>query len=317
MENNLGSLRKEKEGFKIVFERHFQHSIETVWDAITNPEKLKIWFTDVELELKADSPMNIIFRDEAKSVSKGYVIEVSAPHKFVWSWETELAVWELSETGAESCKLIFTYSRMEDKYAVGAAGGFHAILDRLCDFLQGSKKTYPFGTEEFDPDQVAKREMYGTIVYDTFPELEKYHPVKMERIFKLPARNVWDALTDNEQMKKWYFDFKGNFKTEVGHVFEWEAGPPNGKKWLHRGKILEVETGKKLVHSWEFPGYEGEAKLTWELEETPEKETKLNLRFDFIKPFDPKVETLRRKNFAEGWKQFMNFELEEFLSKQK
>lgn len=316
MENKAGTVTKEKEGFKVVFERILSHNIQRVWDAITDPEQLRIWFTDVEMELKPQSPMRIIFRDSAKSVTNGKVIEVNPPHRFVWSWETELAVWELTELDKNRTRLLFTYSKMEDRYAVGAAGGFETVLGRLQAFLAGDKTVYPFGTEEFDPEQIAKRESYGAKVYDAFPELEKYHPVKLERVFNAPAQKIWQALTDNEQTKLWYFDFHGSFKPVAGQVFEWNGGEPGGKQWLHRGKVLEVTENRLLVHSWEFPGYSGEARLTWELEKVDENNTRLKLLFEFITPFDGKEEALRRKNFAEGWNYFFNQGLAEFLEKQ-
>ena len=30
-------------------------------------------------------------------------------------------------------------------------------------------------------------------------------PLIIERLFDAPITNLWDALTKNEQMKKWYF----------------------------------------------------------------------------------------------------------------
>jgi uncharacterized protein YndB with AHSA1/START domain len=311
----LGNITKQPDGFKVVFERVFNHNIQQVWGAITNPEKLKIWFTDFEMKLEPKSKINIIFRDKAKTVTTGEVLEVVPPHKFVWTWEGELAVWELESKGENKCKVTFTYSKLTDQYAVGASAGFHSLIERLEFMLNGKKETYPFGTEEHDPEQEALREVYGKTVYDTFPELEAHHPFKLERVLSAPVTKVWHALTDNEALKQWYFDFKGNFKLKVGHVFEWKAGPPDGKQWLHRGKIIEVVAGKKIVHSWDFPGYSGEAKLTWELEEKSNNETLLKLLFEFITPFDFKEEELRRKNFAEGWNNIVNTNLVNYLKK--
>src|SRR5687768_4645665 len=94
---DFGKVSKAKEGFQVVFERVYNHAIDVVWEAITDPKKLSIWFTDIEMKPEPGSEMNIIFRDEANTVTKGKVIEVNRPHRFVWTWETELAVWELSK----------------------------------------------------------------------------------------------------------------------------------------------------------------------------------------------------------------------------
>lgn len=39
MSQQLGQVHKEADGFKVAFERVFQHPIEQVWDAITNQIK--------------------------------------------------------------------------------------------------------------------------------------------------------------------------------------------------------------------------------------------------------------------------------------
>src|SRR5687767_12936700 len=177
--SGFGKVSKANDGFKVVFERVYDHAIDVVWEAITDPDKLKIWFTDVKMKLEPGSEMKIIFRDQAKTVTEGRVVEVSRPHRFVWTWETELAVWELSEISASKTKLVFTYSKMDDKLAVGTSGGFHTMLERLEKMLGGNNQTYPFGTEEFDPEQIALREQYGEMIYPTWPELQKHNPIKL------------------------------------------------------------------------------------------------------------------------------------------
>ena len=311
--NNPGVVTKEADGFKVIFHRVLNHDIKTVWDAITNPEKLKIWFTDFEMDFKAGGDMKIIFRDATKTVTTGKIVSIDPPNKFVWTWEDELAIWELKSEGKNKCKLTLTYSKLADKHAVGVSGGFHTILDRLELALNGKKESYPFGTEEYDPKQIELREAYGNIIYEHFPELEVHNPFKIERIYKASIQKVWAALTEKDQLKKWYFDFSEGFKLEVGHEFDWYAGPPDGKQWHHRGKILEVIPGKKLKHSWEYPGYTGKANVIWELSEVDTKTTKLNFTFEIVVPFEQTEEALKRKNFVEGWNHIVNVGLTEFV----
>ena len=139
----------------------------------------------------------------------------------------------------------------------------------------------------------------------------------LEKIYNAPIHVVWKAITDREQLKQWYFDFSVDFKLEIGHQFDWYAGPPNGKQWLHRGKILEIVEGSKLVYTWEYPGYTGSSKVIWELRAIDNNTTKLIFTHIFTVPFDVKEEALSRKNFAEGWNYIINIGLVEFLKKQK
>lgn len=311
--NTLGKISKDTDGFKVVFERLLNHNIETVWDAITNPDKLSVWFTDIEMELQEGAEIKIKFRDSAKTITHGKVVSINAPHQFVWTWEEELAVWDLQAVGKNQCKLVFTYSKMNDKYAVGAAGGFHTLLDRLELTLNGSTQTYPFGTEEFDPVQIALRETYGDSVYNSFPQLQVFNPLKYERVFNNPIAKVWEAISNRESLKKWYFDFAEDFSLIIGTEFHWSAGSPEGKQWPHKGVITEVIEGKKLAHTWEYPGYEGKGEVVWELTELSATQTKLNLTFIILNPFDTREEDLARKNFRGGWENILFTSLTEFL----
>ncbi len=136
-----------------------------------------------------------------------------------------------------------------------------------------------------------------------------------ERTLPADADTLWSVLTEPAHLKEWYFDFSEQWGLETGHVFEWTAGPPDEEQWLHRGMIIEVLPGKKLTHTWEYPGYIGRAQLIWELIPLAENSTLLQLTFEFLIPFDESVEALRRANFAEGWDFIINQSLPGYLEK--
>lgn len=310
---DLGKFSKEQDGYKIEFERVLQHDIQTVWDAITNPERLKTWFTDIEMELKKGSDIKIIFRDESKTLSNGKIIEIDPPHTFIWTWEDELAHWQLEKMNTKSCKLKFIYSKLDPSWAVSTLAGFHTILDRLELALNGHEEYYNFGVIEYDPVQLKLKEKYGDVIYEEYPDLQLYNPLKLEKTYNAPLRKVWAAISDRNQLKKWSFEFNEDFDLIEGHTFDWYGGPPGGKQWLHRGKFIEVQVNNKLIYTWEYPGYEGKAEVIWELTKINESQTKLIFTFKFLKAFDPNEEALKRKNFVAGWNHIVNTGLEEYL----
>src|SRR5438067_282106 len=79
--------------------------------------------------------------------------------------------------------------------------------------------------------------------------------VVVEQTYSSPTDKVWQALTDLQQMRQWYFDL-ADFKAEVGFSFQFLAGSDD-KKWLHLCEVTEVEPGRKLTYSWRYDGYEG------------------------------------------------------------
>jgi len=135
----------------------------------------------------------------------------------------------------------------------------------------------------------------------------------LEKIYKAPIEMVWKAITDREQMKKWYFDLPETFNPVVGSEFEWYGKDEECNEWLHRGKVVEIIQGKKIAHTWEYPGFTGTSTVSWELISIDEKTTKLILTHVFNIPFDTTIETFRRENFVAGWNQIININLTEFL----
>jgi uncharacterized protein YndB with AHSA1/START domain len=141
----------------------------------------------------------------------------------------------------------------------------------------------------------------------------KDEPVIVERVYNAPAEKVWQAITDKQLMKEWYFDFE-EFKPEVGFEFQW-YGDDGEKKWLHAGRITEVVPGKKLSHTWRYPEYSGESLVTWELFSEGNK-TRLKLTHAGLGNFPTDVPGLKKENFVAGWTEIIGTSLNNFLEKQ-
>lgn len=310
MNKDQGKITKKPDGFQVRFERELNYSIDTVWDAITNPEKLKIWFTDFEMELQEGADITIKFRDKAATKTYGKIIKVEPPRRFEYTWEGELAIWELDPIGDRRCRLVLTYSKLSSEYAVSAPAGFHSLLDRLEDMLDGNDKSYAFGTEENDPEHLEMQETYGRIAYDDFPELKRYKPVVIERTFNAPINRVWSAITDKEKMKEWYFDLE-EFKPQVGFKFQFEGGTEE-KCYLHLCEVTEVVPGKKLQYSWKYDGYAGNSFVTFELFDLG-NQTKLKLTHTGLGTFPESNPDLARENFVGGWEDIIGRSLKQYL----
>src|SRR5688572_32412838 len=87
-------------------------------------------------------------------------------------------------------------------------------------------------------------------------------PIKVERTFNVRSNQVWEAITDKNKMKEWYFDIK-DFKPEVGLEFQFYAGDEK-KKYLHISKIKEVIQGKKISNSCKYDYDPGGSGVTFE-----------------------------------------------------
>ena len=133
--------------------------------------------------------------------------------------------------------------------------------------------------------------------------------VVIERTFNASVARVWKALTDVEEMRRWYFDLK-EFKPEVGFEFEFVV-EHEGMKYCHLCQITEVIPQKKLAYTWRYKGHEGNSLVTFELFANGDK-TRLTLTHEGLETF-PKTPSFARRNFMEGWTQIIGSSLKEFV----
>lgn len=131
----------------------------------------------------------------------------------------------------------------------------------------------------------------------------------VERTYNAPVSKVWQALTDNEQMKQWYFKL-ADFKAEVGFEFEFSGGPPE-RSYLHKCVVTEVVPLKKLAHTWRYDGYPGNSTVTWELFEQGDQ-TLVRLTHTALETF-PADPDFARGNFEMGWNSILGKSLKNFV----
>jgi len=133
----------------------------------------------------------------------------------------------------------------------------------------------------------------------------------IEQSFNVPSDKVWKALTDNNQMKEWYFDID-SFKPEVGFKFHFTAGDDK-KKYLHLCEITEVIPEKKIAYSWRYDNFEGNSLLSFELF-NESNHTRLKLTHSGLETF-PNLPDFLPESFRKGWDYIIGISLKEFLEK--
>lgn len=137
-------------------------------------------------------------------------------------------------------------------------------------------------------------------------------PFVIEKIFNAPVEMVWKAISDKDEMKKWYFDL-AEFKPEVGFEFKFSGGPSPEKMYLHFCKVTEAIKNKRLSYTWKYDGYEGNSLVTFELFKEGNK-TRLKLSHFGLETFPMSNPDFAKKNFVAGWNQIIGIALEEFLN---
>lgn len=138
--------------------------------------------------------------------------------------------------------------------------------------------------------------------------------VHIERSFNVSVERVWKAITDKDQMKKWYFDLEA-FRPEVGFEFSFRGQGHKGEQYLHLCKVTEVVPMRKLTYSWRYEGHEGNSFVTFEL--FPEGNgTRLVLNHEGLDTF-PVHPDFARESFLQGWTELITVSLDNYLSGKK
>ncbi|MDW9378588.1 SRPBCC domain-containing protein [Chryseobacterium sp. JV558] len=138
-------------------------------------------------------------------------------------------------------------------------------------------------------------------------------PITVQYTINAPAEKVWQALTDKNEMKSWYFDIQ-DFELEIGKQFNfYEPGGEN--KYHHQGEVLEIIPNRKLKYTWSYPDFSTlKTVVTWEL--LPEDgQTLVKLTHEEIENFKDLGEGFSRKNFTAGWNTILGQSLKKYLEK--
>jgi uncharacterized protein YndB with AHSA1/START domain len=138
----------------------------------------------------------------------------------------------------------------------------------------------------------------------------KAEPFVIERTLNAPAEKVWRAITDRDQMEKWYFNI-AEFKLEPGFEFSFMGGNEDNR-YRHMCRITEVIPGKKLQYTWRYDGFEGLSYVTFEL--FPEgNATLLRLTHESLETFPTDDHNFARENFVEGWTYIIGTSIKNFV----
>jgi len=137
-------------------------------------------------------------------------------------------------------------------------------------------------------------------------------PIVIERKFSAPIEKVWRAITNNDEMKKWYFQLP-EFKPEIGFKFQFEGGSDADNQYVHLCEVTEVIEGKKITYTWKYEGMPGSSAVTWELFEQGD-DTLLKLTHVGVESFAEGGKDFTAASFNAGWNSIVNSSLEKYLA---
>lgn len=135
--------------------------------------------------------------------------------------------------------------------------------------------------------------------------------VIVEKHFNVSQQTLWTAITDQQQMRQWFFEEIESFEQAVGFHTKFVI-ENEGRIFPHLWTILEVEQLKKITYKWSYEGYAGEALVCFELKASKDS-TQLRLTHTIIQDFPDDIPEFNRENCLGGWTYFICERLANFL----
>ena len=136
-------------------------------------------------------------------------------------------------------------------------------------------------------------------------------PIIVKQVFNKLINEVWQAITEVDQMTQWFFENIPDFKAELGFKVQFNVEAPS-RDFLHLWTITEVIPQQKIVYNWKYKDYAGNSYVTFELFEI-DNQTKLVLSTKVTEDFDDTIEEFKRESGVVGWNYFIKDRLKEFL----
>jgi uncharacterized protein YndB with AHSA1/START domain len=137
-------------------------------------------------------------------------------------------------------------------------------------------------------------------------------PIVVERVLNADIDKVWQAISDKDKMKNWYFDIP-DFEPVAGAEFQFEGGS-EAKKYLHLCKIIDLVPGKKISYTWKYEDYPGESLVTFELLQDGNK-TIIRLTHAGLETFPQDNPDFAKESFMGGWHEIIGKNLPQYVEK--
>lgn len=163
--DELGTFERQGDQVTLRFERRYPRPIETVWAALTTPERLADWLGAAMVEPFAGGRFQI-FTDRAENERmSGRVLTWEPPRllEYIWKMGSEpesMVRCALEPDGPHATRLVFTHSDMAFPWVGLVLPGWHTHFERLAKALE-TGATQPLSMDRWRALQAEYVTRYG------------------------------------------------------------------------------------------------------------------------------------------------------------
>ena len=143
--------------------------------------------------------------------------------------------------------------------------------------------------------------------------MSDHAPIIVEQHFTQSAARLWQAITQVDEMRQWFFNNIPDFKPEIGFYTEFEVDAGD-RQFLHQWKIVEAIPEQTIVYDWSYRKYPGQGLVRFDL--IPQAEgTLLRITNEGLESFPQDIPEFKRESCEGGWKYFIQGNLKDYMAK--
>lgn len=137
------------------------------------------------------------------------------------------------------------------------------------------------------------------------------NPIIVTYLFDSPLDKVWNALSQEAELKKWYFPVR-NYQFTVGEEFSFYESE-DSHKFFHQCIFLNIKPKQVIEYSWAHPEQStGKSVVKWEMNVEGQK-TRVTLTHTGVENFADAGDTFSVANFEMGWNAIVKNMLRNYL----
>ncbi len=136
--------------------------------------------------------------------------------------------------------------------------------------------------------------------------------IQVSHTYKVSKDELWKAITEPDQMRKWFFDNMPDFKLEKGFETHFPVHSEE-RKFEHQWKVLDFKLQEFYLVSWTYAEYPGEGLVEYRVE-SHESGSKLTVSFSGLESFPQDIPEFKRESCIGGWEYFLKDRLKAYLS---
>ncbi|SFL57801.1 Uncharacterized conserved protein YndB, AHSA1/START domain [Gracilibacillus orientalis] len=144
---NYGKLSQNNGRYTLTFERELPFSPEKVFEILIDPDSFTQWYPFATKEMEVKIGGRLKFDDGEGSLYEGEIIELAAPHTFVFKKVDDLLDMRIAE---KENGFVFTFRHSFDdaSMAMYMATGWHRCLDVFQQLVYGEPVEWRDNAEE-------------------------------------------------------------------------------------------------------------------------------------------------------------------------